>query len=209
MHQLKAANNNRWIWGLMAVIFLIFPLCFVIPFAASFSGSGNAGISAIFVLIIGVTSCFPSVIMGGIFIYPAIQEMFVSKPIIAVHPPQARVGDQVKMSYQQAFKKDMQIHKLSFQLILKETARYRRGTNTYTVTHEHVIDEFGYGQRSIRRGEVVADEWQLQIPMQGVPTFKGRNNQLQWYIKVHIDIKGWLNFKRNYEILVLPERVNI
>ena len=207
MRQLQEANNNRWIFGLMAVIFLVFPACFILPMLFSLGGNGGWGINMM-VILFGSFGCIPVIILGGLFLYPTLQGMFVSKPVIAITPPQARVGERIKMSYQQSFKKDMQVEKLSFQLVLRETARYRRGTNTYTVKHEHPIDEFGYSARSIQRGEMITDEWQLQIPAYGVPTFKATNNRLEWYVKVHIDIKGWLNFKREYEISVLPERVN-
>lgn len=205
MQQLKEANTNRWIFGLIAVIFLVTSTFFILPMIFVFGGSGwGLGMT---ILVFGSIECIPIIILGGLFLYPTLQGMFVSKPIIAINPPQARVGERIKMSYQQTFKKDLAVEKLSFQLVLRETARYRQGTNTYTATHEHPIDEFGYSARSIRRGEIITDEWQLQIPAHGVPTFKATNNRLEWYVKVQINIKGWLNFKREYEIPVLPERV--
>lgn len=210
MNQLKEANNNTKLIGLIIAVVVIIPACFILPFFGLFAdGSAGSFAPIVTILIIAGTTCIPVLLLGVIFIYPALQSMFVSKPVIAIYPPQARIGERLKMSYQQTFKKNLEIEKLSFQLVLRETARYRRGTNTYTVKHEHPIDEFGYAARSVRSGEVINDEWQLQIPSYGVPTFKATNNRLEWYVKVHIDAKGWFNFKREYEIPVLPERVNI
>ncbi len=210
MNQLKEANNNTKIIGLIIAIIVMSSTCFIFPFIGFFADdSGGSFASIMTILIIAGSACIPVVILGAIFIYPALQGMFVSKPVIAIYPPQARVGEQVKMTYQQTFKKNLEIEKLSFQLVLRETAKYRRGTDTYTVKHEHPLDEFGYSARTVRKGEVISDEWQLQIPSYGVPTFKANNNRLEYYVKVHIDAKGWFNFKREYEIPVLPERINI
>lgn len=138
-------------------------------------------------------------------VYRWLQTRLVSKPEIAASTAQAKLGQTVTLSYKQRVKRDISVEKLSFKLILRESATYQRGTDTYTVTHDHVMDEFGYTERAFPAGHIIEDHWQVQVPRDGMHTFVADNNKIQWFLQIHVDVKNtWPDFKRDYELPVMP-----
>ena len=184
---------------IIAAIFFvgIFPLIFM---------SGTGGLFSILAIVI-----IPVMILAGLGIYKFMETFYVTKPAVTFSPAQIKLGETVTMSYQQSFKRDTQVKKLSFQLVFRETAKYQVGTDTRTVKHELVIDEFGYAGQAYSKGHDLNDTWQFRIPENGMHTFDAGisgHNKLQWYVKVNVEIEGWLDFGKEYEVKVLPEWIN-
>ncbi|MCA9184317.1 MAG: DUF3592 domain-containing protein [Pirellulaceae bacterium] len=93
------------------------------------------------------------------------------------------------------------IRKLTITLHGEETARYRRGTSTYTdrsTFHEEVLLEQG-GSHGIASGTL-----KLAIPTDKMHSFEGSNNKILWTIKLHADIPMWPDVKSDFQIKVLP-----
>ena len=86
-------------------------------------------------------------------------------------------------------------------LIGKESATYRRGTDTVTddSTFEKIPILEATNPADMRMGAV-----QFAVPEFTVPTFEADNNKIQWYIKVHGDIHRWPDIDEEYEVTVLP-----
>lgn len=145
-----------------------------------------------------------ALLMWALFLYPKVQEIAVTKPEIHISSTNVKVGEHIVLNYSQRFKRDVDVNGLKFQLILRETAIYRRGTDTVTVTHDNIINEFVLEGRTFNKDHVLTDQWDIEIPADGMHTFKASRNRLQWYIRIKLDIKGWIDFVRDYEITVVP-----
>ena len=140
-------------------------------------------------------------------LWPVIVGMKVSRPEVSVSGDAVRPGDTVSFRFRQTFKAAAEMKQASFQLMLRETAVYHRGTDTYTVTHEYPIQRFDLPPRQFQAGESLSDLRDWQIPEEGMHTFAATHNKLQWLIAVQVGISGWPDFKEEYEVRVLPERI--
>ena len=158
---------------------------------------------------------FP-VIFGGCFIAVGLAIMLAGlNPILAgtrVSPPEVHVsntnlrsGDEFTLSYQQTFKAASDVERITMQLILRESATYRRGTDTVTVTHDHLIQSFETPARHFDGGESFSDNRRLLIPRGAMHSFEANRNKLRWLVKVKVEIKSWPDFEEEYSITVLPE----
>lgn len=175
-----------------------------IPFIIFSGGGGGDGEFPVFIVICGGGFALISI---GSAVYKYMETYYVTKPEIAITPVQVKLGEMATMSYQQMFKRDTNVKKLALQLVFRETARYRVGTDTRTVTHELVVDEFGYPGQSYPKGHMLNDTWQFIIPQNGMHTHHSTNNWLRWYVKVNVEIEGWMNFTKEYEVTVAAERL--
>lgn len=196
--QLPSSNPQARIIILLAGILVagILPFAFII-------GEGGV-ISTIFSIL--AIAIIPGLILLLIGIYQFMRTYYVSKPEISFNPSAVKLGETVTMNYQQRFKKRTNVKRLSFQLVFRETAKYQVGTDTRTVIHEIPVDEFGYTGQEYPRGHILTDAWQFQIPVNGMHNFAANRNWLQWYVKVSVEIEGWMNFNEEYKVSVLPER---
>ncbi len=83
----------------------------------------------------------------------------------------------------------------------RESARYRRGTNTYTDHHvffsEALVSEARFGR--LHRGQAV-----LKVPAHTMPTFESDNNKIEWQLHVHGDIPVWPDMKASFPLTVFP-----
>ncbi len=202
----------------IGVLWTAISCCTFIPIivgagGASFAAFASDPVSGLITLLGGVG--FP-LVFGGVFvaiglafivagIRPIIAGTKVSKPEVAVSNSTLRSGDDFTLDYQQTFKSGTDVERITIQLILREWARYRRGTDTVTVTHDHVIQAFETPARRFEGGETFSDRRRMVIPRGATHTFQATRNKLLWLVKVKVEIKGWPDFEEEYSITVLPE----
>ncbi len=142
----------------------------------------------------------------GVLVWPLIPSLKVSRPEVTVSSEAVRPGDSFSFSFRQTFRSAADVKQASLQLLLLETATYRRGTDTYTVKHEEIAQQFEAPPRHFQAGETIAEQRLLQVPPQGMHTFVATNNKLRWIVRVKMIIAGWPALNEEYEIRVLPER---
>lgn len=145
--------------------------------------------------------------VGGYAIYKYMETFYVTKPDINFNPPHPKLGETVTMSYRQSFKRSARVKRIDMQVVFRETAKYQVGTDTRTVTHELVVDEFGYPGQHFTAGQILSDSWQFKIPPNGMHSFRCDHNWLRWYVKVSVEIEGWIGLKREYEVNVEAQRL--
>jgi len=82
-----------------------------------------------------------------------------------------------------------------------ESARYQRGTSTYTDTETFAeIDLVDLAdQREMAAGKAV-----LTVPDDTMHTFKSANNKILWHLKVAGEIPMWPDVSEEFEVTVLP-----
>jgi len=161
--------------------FMLFPVIFILPFI----GVG------VFLIVIAAR--------------PFLAGARLSKPDITVSTTTPRIGDDVTFTYSQVFKRATEVEQIQFKLLLRESARYRRGTDTYTATHDHVVQQFTYPARRYEESERLNVRRDWLIPADAMHTFRATNNQLLWFIQAQIKMKGWADFIEEYAIEVAPE----
>lgn len=199
MNQLSSHQGNG------RIVFILVAIAIFIPIVIVGIAQGDSTESVFAILI---PFCIISGIVGIFVIYPAMQRMYFGKPEVAISVNEARIGEIFTMTYHHRLNRSLTVKTLAFQLILHEAATYQRGTDTVTVTHDKVVDEFGYTDQHYSRGHTIQDQWQVQIPMDGMHTFEADHNKIKWFLRVKIDTKGFFDFKRDYEIKVIPEYVH-
>jgi hypothetical protein len=153
------------------------------------------------------TSCFILVglafIVGGL--RPLIAGTRVAEPEVTISSMTLKSGEEFTLDYRQAFKGASDVLKITLQLVLRESATYRRGTDTVTVTHDHIVDSAETPERHFDAGQVYTDRRRWAIPRGAMHSFEATRNRLRWLIKVRVEIKGWPDYDDEYAIQVLPE----
>jgi len=131
----------------------------------------------------------------------------LDKPEVVVSTSRLRVGEAFSFTYRQRFKRAVTTNGVTIQLLLRETAIYRRGTDTHTDTHDKVIQEFQHFGKRYESGEAFYDQRTLQIPPNGMHTFAAQRNKVQWFVKTELKLAGWPDVTELYELTVVPERM--
>lgn len=131
----------------------------------------------------------------------------IGKPDVAISNSTLRVGEQFTVNFMHTFKSNVQIDRLEVQLVFKETATYQQGTDTRTVTHEDIYENYELPAGQYQSGQYVQETYTMQIPPDSMHTLKVRRNQLQWFVRVRASIPKLPDYLDEYELTVLPEMV--
>jgi hypothetical protein len=129
----------------------------------------------------------------------------VGTPDFLLSHTEARPGEKVDFSFTHTFRSDVKINWIKTQLIFRETATYQRGTDTTTVTKNHIMDEYEEPGFNFQGGQMLNKAYSFPIPEDGMHTLKVRRNALEWFIKFEADIPSLPNFVEEFELIVLPE----
>lgn len=157
--------------------------------------------------------CFSGVFLGvGVLVTtlglrPIIAATRVAKPDIQISNTNLRSGEEFTLSYQQGFKSAVEVKRLAVQLVLRELATYRQGTDTVTVTHDHLIQNFEFTDRPFQSGETFSQAFRWAIPRGAIHSFEASRNRLRWLIKVKVEMKSWPDFDEEFGLTVIPEVV--
>lgn len=131
--------------------------------------------------------------------------MRIGQPQIALSETVLRVGQTFTASYLHTFSRDVEIGEIRLQLVFRETATYQQGTDTRTVTHDHLINEYVAPGGSFRAGSLINQSYEFQIPPDGMHNLDVRRNRLQWYLIMKMSVPRLPDFVEQLELNVLPE----
>jgi hypothetical protein len=129
----------------------------------------------------------------------------VGKPDFLLSHTEARLGEKIDFSFTHTFRSNIKFNWMKTQLIFRETATYQRGTDTTTVTKNHIMDEYEEPGFDFQGGQILSKAYSFHIPEDGMHTLKVRRNALEWFIKFEADISSLPNFVEEFELVVLPE----
>jgi hypothetical protein len=215
LQQSPAQKYGRGCLGLFALVWTGFS-CFscLVPLAGSLAALATGSVedvaTALLSAVVPALFTLPFLAIGlgllAFAVWPWIARARVSAPEISVSSTSLRVGEEFSLTYQQTFKSAVEVKRILFQLIFRETATYQRGTDTVTVHHDNAIQEFEIPGRRFEAGETFRDQRRLQIPPEAMHTFIAPRNKLQWMIKAKVEMTGWPDFNEDYPITVLAER---
>jgi hypothetical protein len=179
------------IWTSISAVVFVFSLSSEELFPIAFSGC--------FVLIgLGFLA------WGGFAIYSRYR---VGRPELTISNTTLRVGEAFTVDLYHSFKRAVQVEKMQVQLIFRETATYQQGTDTRTVIHNEVVEDFNLPGGHFQSGHMIQDSFNMQIPPDGMHTLKVRRNKLEWFVKIQMVIPKLPDYTDEYELDVIPEQV--
>ncbi|NDJ33812.1 MAG: hypothetical protein GYB64_04055 [Chloroflexi bacterium] len=106
-----------------------------------------------------------STIIGG-----AMRRAKLDEPEV-LGPEKVRVGESFRVQYRQAVKGDINVTRINVRLLLREWVRYTSGTDTYTTSHDHVIQTHELPGGLFSSGSMIIQELDFAIPPSGIHTF--------------------------------------
>ncbi|HEX6986888.1 MAG TPA: hypothetical protein VF170_16040 [Planctomycetaceae bacterium] len=129
-----------------------------------------------------------------------------------LHPPEllldrgpVRPEVSVRARFRQRLKRPLYVRELVPTVRCVETARYRVGTDTRTVTN--VSFEENLAPVSVEASEQdLAAEWDFELPAGVLPSFTAPDNRVEWTFAVRVVIDGYPDAKPEFPLLVLPGR---
>jgi hypothetical protein len=149
-------------------------------------------------------------VIGLVMIVAALWRFFsklrLSAPMLMISHTELCVGERFNLDYQQTFKGASDVTKASISLVFQEAATYTQGTDTRTDRHDIVVETHEIPGRRFESGEVLQQSFSMMVPADAMHTFIAKNNELQWLIRVHVDIVDWPDMKEDYPIRVLPQK---
>ncbi len=204
MHPLSPPPEERLL-GLVVVVATLSSVAFVVLFLAVTGRvveGFDLGVTVFLLVFLIADAVFAAILLRA---WLARLRFPVPQVWVSAHP--LRVGEEARWRYVQRFSRPLGPEVEAWmQLVFREEATYQRGTETVTVTHEDVVDEWPLDLTGAQAGEVEL-EGRLQIPREGMHTFRARRNRLRWFLRVRAQIPNWPDFQRAYELTVLPEVV--
>lgn len=122
-----------------------------------------------------------------------------------ISPPTIRVGDVVQVRYEQEVRRNLEIRGVRIQLVLREHATYRRGTNTYNVYHDQVVDQYEAPGRALSSGSLLTEECSLRIPVDSMHSLQAPRNRLIWLVTFAVDAPAAPDVREEVVIGVIPD----
>jgi hypothetical protein len=129
----------------------------------------------------------------------------IGSPQLTISNTNLRVGETFNVNLLHTFQRDVQLEKILIQLLFRETATYQQGTDTRTVTHNDIIENYELPGGQYQAGQMIQQAYTMQIPPDGMHTVKVRRNQLQWFVRLEAGIPKLPDYVEEYELAVLPE----
>lgn len=152
------------------------------------------------------------VVVGLVFFIATFRSWYthyrVGKPEITISKTAVSLGETITVTFLNTFNQSVEFDTLLIKLIFKESATYKQGTNTRTVHHEEVIDEFSKIGSNFTKGSFLSEEVEFTIPQDSMHSLSVNRNKLRWLVEFEMVIPKMANFKESYEITVLPEIVS-
>ena len=217
----RVRGSYRW-WqsGCLAFFGLVFIggglAAIVIPIVAGnlislAGGQFQVNLEGEALLPMGITAVcvgLPLGLVGLFMVGAAVRTMLararMTPPVVAMSSSTPRVGEIFTVDYQQTFRASTKVQLLRLSLILRESATYRRGTDTVTVTHDHYVQTYDLPSRQFSGGETMQERRQFQIPPQSMHSFAASRNKLNWCLKVLVQVPGWPDFDDEFSLTVQP-----
>jgi hypothetical protein len=129
----------------------------------------------------------------------------IGHPQLTISSTNLRVGETFNVNLLHTFQRDVQLEKVLTQLVFRETATYQQGTDTRTVTHNDIIENYELPGGQYQAGQMIQQAYTMQIPADGMHTVNVRRNRLQWFVRLEAGIPKLPDYVNEYELMVLPE----
>jgi hypothetical protein len=130
----------------------------------------------------------------------AFLSLFTPRPTLTLARDRAQLGHALDMQWRlSGATSRIQMFRIS--LIGTEEARFRRGTDTVTDTHEFyraIVVE------TSDRGRIETGMVAVTLPRDSVPSLVADNNKIIWALEIKGDVRWWPDVDDKFEIQVTP-----
>lgn len=127
----------------------------------------------------------------------------LAPPSLTLSQWPVRLGGRCKVRFERRTKDGTKFTSVEGALVLVESATYRVGTDTRTVTKD--VWSTPLVPRPAQ-GDAVRAEWDLEPPVDGPPSFEAPRNRLRWEVRMISAYEGGQD-DSSFEVLVLPEGI--
>jgi hypothetical protein len=209
MNELKPSTKGRSIFMILFGIVSTFIACALIiaPLGKVLNHSQEGGID-LYLASLLLFACV-GLVITGLGIFPWIAWLRVSPPEVTLDKTEMILGGSFTVSYSQNFKNRSDVRGIQLSLVMCETARYRRGKNNYVARHEETAAEFDQPGRTYETGDTLAFSQTIDIPRNGMHTFHGMHNAIDWQLRVKVNIAGWPDYEDAFDLDVRPSQSSV
>jgi hypothetical protein len=158
----------------------------------------------IFLIVIGLPILVAGVIGILYGIRPLVAGLRAAQPVVTISGDELRLGDGFTVGIRQAFNRPATVRNVRLELVLHEWAYHSAGKNSHSYTHDEVLSEFSQPGGDFEAGAEMAFTQPMQIPRDGMHTFEAAHNKLTWFLRVTVDIAGWVDYREDFPIRVSP-----
>ena len=159
-----------------------------------------AWLSLVLFIAVGVYLVVKTIMMG-------MARVKLSEPTLtaSVHP--LRLDESFQVHFSQRAKQPVYVERVAVKLVCRESATYRRGTDTHTVTHDvHEAEhEIAVDIQADSRHPIDAT-LELRIPADGMHTFHAPRNRIDWLLQVCTAVANWPDYTETFELKVDSRR---
>jgi len=138
---------------------------------------------------------------------PYVRAMKVTPPEATLSSDLLRLGETFTFRFHQVFKGELTVDGGEVVWLMRESATYTRGTDTYTDTQEFVKRMVPIVGRTYRSGETLQIDETFAVPADAMHTFSAKNNKITWLVRVNIRIARWPDVKEEYPVVVMADRL--
>ncbi len=128
---------------------------------------------------------------------------------VDVSPRQLRAGEKLRVSVAIPPESEVLLNRVSAHLIGEEKTVKGGGKHATHYRHNLFDDEHlfhGSINRQLSAGESEHFHHRFEIPTTVPPSFYAGQSQIDWSLKVHVDIAGWPDWVKTYPLEIWPQR---
>ena len=181
-------------------VFLLAFGVFWTAFSLLLTASG-AGVFGLFFVAVGLA-------LIGFGLAPMVAALKAEPPQVTMSRDAVRVGESFTVAYRQRFRRPVSGVRVRLEWLFRESATYRRGTDTFTDTHERMLGEWEHPGRAFSAGQEFVEEQTFAVPPDAMHTFAAPRNTLRYFVRVRVEMPGWPDVREEYEVRVPPQHVS-
>jgi len=167
----------------------------------SLCSQNNLGLAGLFIVIpVFIGCCY---FLWRLLI-PLFRTTKIGDPEVSLSNEILRVGEPFQFHFQQTVKAPLEIQSAQVTLLMRESATYEHGTTITTEEHETLVSQYRLPGRNFQAGDQLRLDHEFTIPPDGMHSFDGKHNKIEWLIRAEVTIPTWSDVKEEYDIQVLP-----
>ena len=135
----------------------------------------------------------------GLVVYQ-FMALFNPRPTLELSSASVPLGGAAELSWSFTGRTD-RLREFTVALSGKESATYRRGTNTYTAHNRFYEMELF---KTLNIAEVTTGQIGFVLPADTMHSFEAENNKIVWNLEIRGDIPKWPDVRESFPITVVP-----
>jgi hypothetical protein len=143
--------------------------------------------------------------LWSVVVKPMMVGVAFGPPSASLSSSQVRLGESISIQYEQAALRTLEVRRVLIQLVLREHATYRRGTDRRTTIRDNVIVQHESAGRTLERGGVLSEQCALQVPIDSMHSLQAPHNKLIWLVKFQVDVPNSPDVTEEVVFTVVPD----